>query len=82
MTDFLYYFTQDTEVNDVIVDKHIYIYIYIMFVDESEINNLKEYNTCFLLLMKTYKMLWSTRSKAFLKSIKKTSDGASSVFSY
>jgi len=78
MTDFLYYFTQDTGVNDVIVDKHIYI----MFVDESEINNLKEYNTCFLLLMKTYKMLWSTRSKAFLKSIKKTSDGASSVSSY
>jgi len=26
-----------------------------MFVDESEINNLKEHDACFLLLMKTYK---------------------------
>jgi len=31
------------------------INLYVMFVDESEINNLKEHNACFLLLMKTYK---------------------------
>jgi len=33
------------------------INLYIVFVDESEINNLKEYNACFLLLMKTYKYM-------------------------
>jgi len=41
------------------------INLHVVFVDESEINNVKEYNACFLLLMKTYKHNYASSQHEF-----------------